>query len=162
MIAAVVEAGPHDEHVRLLDGAGAAVLDVVHVRHLLAELVLVLVARGERLGDVVLDVLGLGGAGDAPVAGHADGDADEALVVLVGGRALLLVGAVGGQVEVVLGQELLLPLLQGLQEDADGGAGVGGKRVAYLALKGAVVGLKTRNINSMVIWSGTLFERKID
>ncbi len=37
----------------------------------------------QRLGDVVLHVLRLGRARDSPVAGDADGDADQALVVLV-------------------------------------------------------------------------------
>ncbi len=46
VVATVVEAGPEDEHLRLLDGAGTAVLDVVDVVDLLAELIFLLVPVG--------------------------------------------------------------------------------------------------------------------
>jgi hypothetical protein len=76
VVAIIVEAGPQDVHLRLADGRRSLVLHVVDVDHLLPNLVLVLVAVGERGGDVVLH-LGRGGLPRDPEVGlHADGDAE--------------------------------------------------------------------------------------
>ncbi len=84
---------------------------------LLPQLVLELVAVGGRLGDIVLHEFRLRRARHAPVTAHAQGDADQTLIVLAVG-ALLQVGAVSGHVEDVFAEEFLLVLLARLQEDA--------------------------------------------
>ena len=84
MVLVLVEAGPQDEDLGLLDGAGAGVVDGVHVSHLLAQLLLVLVLVGDLLRDVVLDLGRLRRPRHPPVRLDGNRNADEPLVVLRG------------------------------------------------------------------------------
>ena len=115
MVSAVSEAGPEDVDVGLVDSRRSPVLNVVDVEDLLADLVLEKVLVWNVLGDVVLDLAGLGGARDSPIRLGCDGKTNEPLVVLVVG-ALLRVGAVHGHDEDVFGQVLVLIVLRGLKE----------------------------------------------
>ncbi len=113
MFPAVVETRPQDEHFGLLNGARALVLDVINVNDFLAEFLFKLVFIRRRLGDVVLDVLGLGGSSDAPVGLDGHGNANAPRVVLMI-RSFFRVRAVGRHQESELGQLLVLILLSGL------------------------------------------------
>ena len=82
VVPVLVEAGPEDEDLGLLDGAGAGVVDGVDVGDLLAQLLLELVLVGDLLRDVVLHLRRLRRPRHAPVRLHRHRDTDQALVVL--------------------------------------------------------------------------------
>ena len=106
VVPVVVEAGPQDVDLCLADGGGALVPHVVGVNHDLANILLKLVARRQRLRDVVGDLWRGGQAGHTEVCFHPDGDGEDDVVVLVVCPGLGVAGP-GGDGEPELGDRLV-------------------------------------------------------
>ncbi len=137
MLTVLGEAGPEDDHTRLLDAARTPALDFVDMDDLGPQVTLVQLLLPPVGSEVVEDGLGLGGAVDLKPRPHADRHRDVPVVVRRP-EGLLGIRRVDTEAEVV-GRLDLRPVL-GLEEELELSLGKGRERVPNVTLEDLLCG----------------------